>query len=571
VKGKAPVLILVLVALLVVLGLAACGGSSSSSSPSPSPSASAASQTIKVDSALVPAVVDLKVGDQLKVRLNSNSGSTGYVWSAEGMDQEAVLKQMGKPVDIPATSQLVGAPGKTEFSFQAAEMGTEQLGFWYARPSDKGNPGASYALIVKVGKGHVPQTLKAGEDYTAETAQIRTGDTLVVAITHASDQGKASWQVASSTAPVQLTGSSRFSSANDGTVTMRFKGTGTGTGTLVLVNRPQGDPPLQTYALPVYVKSTQQPITVQVNHHDPNETFPVKVGDTVQLSLPAQPSTGYKWVIKKPDPAQLKQVGKPKFSPNNDTMGAKGKMLWTFSSVGVGKVTVMAALEGPQAGSTGPAKQFQFAVVAKPGFKPKTITAVDAYPAPTVNLVPGDSVAVQLAAKAGTWVSQSKSAQLVAGKPAVSGDKAIVTYKAMNTGIATPVLLAEASGGWPNQAYAFSAIVGKGTAPKTVNAAERRVTKSVQLAVGETFSVELPGNPDSGYAWTVSPLAVSGVIEPVGAVAFAPATDAMGSPGVFTAQFKAVAAGSVPLVMLYSGPTQTATPDGIWMTMVTVQ
>ena len=89
---------------------------------------------------------------------------------------------------------------------------------------------------------------------------------------------------------------------------------------------------------------------------------------------------------------------------------------------------------------------------------------------------------------------------------------------------------AERSAGWPNHAHAFSAIIGKGTLPKTVNAAEQRVTKCVQLAVGETLPVELPVNPDSGYAWTVSPLAVDGVIEPVGDVSFAPETDAMRSP-----------------------------------------
>ena len=31
--------------------------------------------------------------------------------------------------------------------------------------------------------------MKAGEEYTAEMAELRTGDTLVVTIKHASDQG----------------------------------------------------------------------------------------------------------------------------------------------------------------------------------------------------------------------------------------------------------------------------------------------------------------------------------------------------------------------------------------------
>ena len=105
-----------------------------------------------------------------------------------------------------------------------------------------------------------------------------------------------------------------------------------------------------------------------------------------------------------------------------------------------------------------------------------------------------------------------------------------MTYKAKAQGNSTPVLVAEASGNWPNQAYAFSAVVGKGSLPKTVIAAERRVAKTVQLAVGETLNVELPGNPSTGYTWAVSPLAVDGVIEQVGDIASCPEHRSDGCP-----------------------------------------
>ena len=576
-KAKAPVIILMAVAVLLALGLAACGGSgtgdssltpvpATSGSPSPAPTP----QTVTVDAALLPAVVNLRVGDRLQVLLHSNA-STGYVWTAEGMEQAAILKQVGKPRDIPADSDLIGAPGKTRFTFQAVEKGSEQLGFWYARPSDMGNPGAAYALIVKVAKGHLPVEVTAGEEYTAETAGMRIGDTLQVVIQHASAQGKAAWQPASSTAPVKAVGGQKYSSANGGTVTMDFEGTGTGTGVLVLVNRPSGDPPLQTYSLPVYVKAVKQPITVQVNYKDASESVTTKVGDTVQLILPVQPSTGYEWVIKKPKPTVLKQVGEPQFTANNEKVGAKGKMLWTFSVIGAGQAPVRALLEGPDAASTGPAEELDFTVLAKPGFKPKLVAAVNTYPAPTFYVKPGDQIKLTLDAKAGAWTPQGTSNQLTHKKPVVSGGKAVVTYTARNKGATTQVLVANAPGNWPNQSYAFSAVVGKGKLPKTVTAAETKVAESVQLAVGETLSVELPGNPDGGYSWMVSPLAVDGVIAQVGDIAFTASTDLMGSPGVFTAQFTGVAAGSVPLLMLYQGPGSQPEVEGIWMTMVTVK
>ena len=238
-KGKALILMLA-ASVLLVLGVAACGGSSTKEpTKSPEPSASpspAAAQTVKVTAAQLPAVVNLKVGDELKVLLTSNTASTGYVWTAEGLEQEAVLAPVGKPVDIPSKSTLIGAAGKTEFTFKATGQGTEELGFWYARPSDAGNPGSSAALIVNVAKGATPVQIKAGEDYTAETAVIRTGDTLQVVIKHASSQGKVSWKLVSSTAPVKLTGGQKYTEADGGTMTMDFVGTAAGTGTLVLVN-----------------------------------------------------------------------------------------------------------------------------------------------------------------------------------------------------------------------------------------------------------------------------------------------------------------------------------------------
>lgn len=151
----------------------------------------------------------------------------------------------------------------------------------------------------------------------------------------------------------------------------------------------------------------------------------------------------------------------------------------------------------------------------------------------------------------------TEHAELHGGSAKSSGATTTMHYTAKQAGVATSLVLAEASGGWPNQAYVFSAVVAEGTLPKTVSAAEHHVAKTVQLGAGDTFTLELPGNATTGYTWAVSPLAVASVIEPVGDIAFAAgSSDLMGASGVFTAQFKAVAAGSVPLIMLYQGPAR---------------
>jgi inhibitor of cysteine peptidase len=210
-------------------------------------------------------------------------------------------------------------------------------------------------------------------------------------------------------------------------------------------------------------------------------------------------------------------------------------------------------------------------IAAKPGYSPKTVGAVDAYPAHTVQVLPGDRVMVHLNAKAGTWVPQGMSKQLVVSKPVKKGSTTIVTYEARNRGIATPVLWAEPSAGWPAQAYAFSAVVGKGSLPKTVTAVERKVARTIETKPGELFDIVLPGNPTTGYLWALSPLAVDGVVEQVGEPTFTPESDEMGAPGTVTMHFKAVGAGSVPMTLLYEKGDGQTDAESMYMTMVTVQ
>ena len=318
----------------------------------------------------MPPATNVRVGDKLVITLNSNA-STGYTWAVQGsgISDTGMLKQLGKPKVIAPKGDLIGAPGKTRFTFQAVKKGSDQLEFWYARPSDASSPGASYALIVNVAKGHLPVTVSAGEDYTAEAAEIRTGDTLVVEIGHASASGKAAWTVASSTAPVKLVGQ-KWTAKHGGTATLKFTGKTAGTGALVLVNRPPGEVPLQTYAVPVTVKTPQKPITVQLTHKDDGEALAVKAGDKIQVTLPEQPSTDFAWEFQKPGAKVLKQAGQPQFTSTNDAIGAPGKTMWTFKVVGPGKASLVADYVEGTAPDT-PIKTFDVSVAAKPGYRPK--------------------------------------------------------------------------------------------------------------------------------------------------------------------------------------------------------
>lgn len=559
-------------ALLLALGVSACGSSSSSDSSSAVASVAAsaspaAAATTTVAMGQLPEVVHARVGDTITVMLHSNTASTGYQWVTQDLNDAAVLKQDGDGVVIAPKSKMVGAPGHTQFKFTVEKEGVDEVGFWY-QPPGGGTAGATWALVVKASAGHVPVNVDAGEDYTAETAQMRVGDSLVVSIGNAADSGRHNWQMIAGSPQLKLL-SQKFKGGNE---IVTFGGASGGSTTLVMVNRPTGDPPLQTYALPVTLKVPKAPITQQLNKKDNGESFVLKTGDTIQVSLMDQPSTDFQWKFQKLNAKVLKQVGKPKFFADNGLMGSKGKMVWTFTVVGPGKAPLIADYQSVPA-SAMPVKTWQVNVAAKPGFTPKTVSASTTDPAASVHVLPGDQIKLKLASSAGAWSKPASTKQLKASKPATQGEQTVITFTAGNHGTVTPVTVATASAGYPSQAYAFSATVGKGKAPIQVDAAERHAVKPIEVSAGQAFDIVLESNSGStGYTWQVANLEPDGVIQQQGDPTIqAPSTDLPGAAGQTVFHYKGLAAGTAELVLQYTPPGEGGIPAAVYMTMVNVQ
>lgn len=315
-----------------------------------------------------------------------------------------------------------------------------------------------------------------------------------------------------------------------------------------------------------------KPITLQLNRYDNNENRAVKVGDTVQVKLPDQPSTPFQWKFQKPDPAVFKQVGQPRFFSNSTAIGAKGSMVWTFAVVGTGSAPLIADYQEVPAQAM-PVDTWQVNFKAKPGFTPKTVYAVDAYPADTVHAVPGDTIKLTLDSSAGAWsVVSGSSRQLVAAKPVQSGGKTVIGFTAKSHGYATPVLVASASGGYPAQAYAFTATIGQGRAPITIDAAEHHAVKPIVVNAGQTFDIALGSNSAfTGYTWQTAKIANTLVVQQAGEPTIMPPDSSLpGASGVTLMHYKALAKGAAELVLLYQRGAD-GVPAAMYITMVNVQ
>ncbi len=70
---------------------------------------------------------------------------------------------------------------------------------------------------------------------------------------------------------------------------------------------------------------------------DGGSSIALEVGGELTISLPANPSTGYGWVVTSINPALLAQTGDPEFSAESDLVGAGGTMTFHFEGTAAGQ------------------------------------------------------------------------------------------------------------------------------------------------------------------------------------------------------------------------------------------
>jgi inhibitor of cysteine peptidase len=85
------------------------------------------------------------------------------------------------------------------------------------------------------------------------------------------------------------------------------------------------------------------PDSLRLAQEDDGGSFEIQAGGTIELSLEANPSTGYAWEMDDADPeaSLIEQIGEPTFvSDNPDAMGAGGIITFTFRAVDRGEMVI---------------------------------------------------------------------------------------------------------------------------------------------------------------------------------------------------------------------------------------
>ncbi len=76
--------------------------------------------------------------------------------------------------------------------------------------------------------------------------------------------------------------------------------------------------------------------TVTVDESQNGSTIEMSNGDTLELKLLGNPTTGFNWQTTEVDAAILTQDGDPKFEPETELIGSKGVVIIKYKAVGTG-------------------------------------------------------------------------------------------------------------------------------------------------------------------------------------------------------------------------------------------
>ncbi|MEW6359706.1 MAG: protease inhibitor I42 family protein [Planctomycetota bacterium] len=84
-----------------------------------------------------------------------------------------------------------------------------------------------------------------------------------------------------------------------------------------------------------YAQAPDKPL--RLTEKDSEKPISVKVGDTIEVVLKENPTTGFLWVVDTLDKAFLEQTGEKEYKPDSDAIGAGGIMTMRFRAIASGQ------------------------------------------------------------------------------------------------------------------------------------------------------------------------------------------------------------------------------------------
>ncbi|MBK8050254.1 MAG: protease inhibitor I42 family protein [Anaerolineales bacterium] len=282
-------------------------------------------------------------GSVMKVVLAATDD--GGAWKLVATDP-MIVQPLGDWVVVPDSQDATQVT--FERAFLGVDPGTTQMQFEYVPADAQADVTEKYAVTVVVppvepgSSGAVIATdADAGKNFA-----LVTGDTLVVQLPANYTTGY-SWKLVSTNDTLlPSAGDEQYALSSDlmgggGVATFRFLAKAAGEATVQLGEFAPGaddsDTTLDFNAM-IVDPAPLTGNTVTLTDADAGKPVNLVAGDLLQIAIPANPSTGYQWVVTQNDGALLRLQPDSGFKPESDLEGAPGTQIFLFRSLQPGSV-----------------------------------------------------------------------------------------------------------------------------------------------------------------------------------------------------------------------------------------
>ena len=104
---------------------------------------------------------------------------------------------------------------------------------------------------------------------------------------------------------------------------------------------------------------------IRLDASDNGRQIEVKEGQTLVITLEANPTTGYSWDAVDLDEAILRQTGEPQFESSSKVIGAGGTQITRFETLKAGQTTLRLIYHRPWEKDVEPLETFSIQIVVR--------------------------------------------------------------------------------------------------------------------------------------------------------------------------------------------------------------
>lgn len=104
---------------------------------------------------------------------------------------------------------------------------------------------------------------------------------------------------------------------------------------------------------------------IKLGSGDNGRQIELNKGQTLVVSLEANPTTGYTWEVSELDTHILSQIGETEFKPESDLLGAGGMQILRFESANSGQTPLKLVYHRPWEKDVEPLQNYSIQVVVR--------------------------------------------------------------------------------------------------------------------------------------------------------------------------------------------------------------